>query len=227
MTTRCSRPRKHLPRHFSLSASLLFENQIEKDQSDRDHIHTTNMSSAESQQLPRFQWPDAASEFIKQMESKLCYAKLPKPDTNRHFIHGSHATDQDINDNCVKRFATEYFLNAEEKKIEGTVYFGNMVDGPPRCVHGGASAAILDSLMGTVVWRTGNTAVTANLNVSYHKLLPAEAAYRVQAFIESVDGKKITTKGRISSFDGVTTYVSSTALFVVIDMQNKMKQQVQ
>ncbi|MBL0345264.1 PaaI family thioesterase [Candidatus Villigracilis affinis] len=44
--------------------------------------------------------------------------------------------------------------------------------GPPGHTHGGASAAILDEIMGLVVWAAGHKVVAANININYRKMLP-------------------------------------------------------
>ena len=43
--------------------------------------------------------------------------------------------------------------------------FGLSEQGPPGHTHGGASAAVIDEVMGAVVWRSGLKVVLANLNL--------------------------------------------------------------
>ena len=47
--------------------------------------------------------------------------------------------------------------------------------GPPGHAHGGASAAILDEVMGLVVWAAGHKVLAANINIPAVKYIPGAA----------------------------------------------------
>ena len=52
------------------------------------------------------------------------------------------------------------------------IQFKAKAEGPPGHVHGGASAALIDELMGIVVWHNQFLSVTQTLQLQYVKALP-------------------------------------------------------
>jgi hypothetical protein len=47
-----------------------------------------------------------------------------------------------------RRIRAHYFFDEKTKTLTGVVHFGADCEGPPGCVHGGATAAVADSLLG-------------------------------------------------------------------------------
>jgi hypothetical protein len=47
------------------------------------------------------------------------------------------------------------FIDDAEKRLRGLAHFGPSTEGPKGCVHGGASAAMLDVAMGNLCWWSG------------------------------------------------------------------------
>ena len=86
--------------------------------------------------------------------------------------------------------------------------------GPPRHVHGGASAAILDEVMGLVVWAAGHQVVAANININYRKPLPLHQPLLAEAHITEVGERKIISVGEIKLADS-TVAVSGSGVYVV------------
>ena len=86
--------------------------------------------------------------------------------------------------------------------------------GPPGHAHGGASAAILDEVMGLVVWAAGYKVVAANININYHKMLPLEQPLLAVAHITQVGERKIVSEGKIQLADS-TVAVSGSGVYVV------------
>ncbi|KCV73422.1 hypothetical protein H696_00959 [Fonticula alba] len=56
--------------------------------------------------------------------------------------------------------------------LRGLVKFGETCEGPPSCIHGGAVATLLDTVLGNTVWFSGYPVATASLNVHYKKFVP-------------------------------------------------------
>ena len=132
----------------------------------------------------------------------------------------------------------ETFWNKEEKRSVQIVHFGADVEGPPRSVHGGCSAAVVDSAMGQCIWlATKEFAVTANLTVNYRHRIPLGTTAQVESWIVKKEGRKIHVAAKISSLPKpggggagasggtdadagagntavTTTYVEATSLFV-------------
>ena len=86
--------------------------------------------------------------------------------------------------------------------------------GPPGHTHGGASAAILDEVMGLVVWAAGYKVVAANINVNYRKLLPLHQPLFAEARITEVSERKIISVGDIRLADS-TVAVSGSGVYVI------------
>lgn len=98
------------------------------------------------------------------------------------------------------------------RKMVGEVTFNWLHQGPPAHAHGGMSALILDHALGVCNGWSGKSGVTGTLSLRYHKLTPLGVPLTVRTECVSVDGRKITTVGRIEH-DGVTC-VSAEGLFI-------------
>lgn len=86
--------------------------------------------------------------------------------------------------------------------------------GPPGHAHGGASAAILDEVMGLVVWAAGHTVLAANININYRKPLPLFQPLIAEARISEVGERKIISGGRIMLADS-TVAVEGSGVYVI------------
>jgi len=86
--------------------------------------------------------------------------------------------------------------------------------GPPGHAHGGASAAILDEVMGLVVWAAGYKVLAANININYHKMLPLEQPLIAEARIIETGSRKIISAGEIRLADS-TVAVSGSGVYVI------------
>jgi uncharacterized protein (TIGR00369 family) len=86
--------------------------------------------------------------------------------------------------------------------------------GPPGHTHGGASAAILDEVMGLVVWAAGYKVVAANININYRKPLPLHQPLFAEARITEVGERKIISVGEIKLADS-TVAVSGSGVYVI------------
>ena len=82
------------------------------------------------------------------------------------------------------------------------VYFGSAIEGPPGFAHGGSIAAVLDEAMGFAAWIAGQTVVAAKLSVYYKKMLPLKTIATIEAWIDSVKGRKVITKSKIYDDNG-------------------------
>lgn len=102
-----------------------------------------------------------------------------------------------------------YFLRDEDAMLCAKVWFGIGAEGPPGHAHGGSMAAVLDEAMGFASWVAGHPVVAATITVNFRHKLPLETVFRVEAWVEQVENKKVITKGRI--FDPETERVFSDA----------------
>ena len=97
--------------------------------------------------------------------------------------------------------------------VDGVVTLGVRHQGPPRHVHGGVSAQLLDHTFGVANGWAGYNGATAQLNVRYHRPTPLFVPLTVSARMVSVNGSKINTAGDIRTADG-TVCVSAEGLFI-------------
>ncbi len=86
--------------------------------------------------------------------------------------------------------------------------------GPPGHAHGGASAAILDEVMGAAVWYAGYTVAAAKLEVNYRKPVPLGQPLSTRGSITRRSGRKIYTCGEIFLPDG-TVAVLGKGLYII------------
>jgi acyl-coenzyme A thioesterase PaaI-like protein len=92
------------------------------------------------------------------------------------------------------------------------IQFKNKAEGPPGHVHGGASAGIIDELMGILVWHNQFLCVTQTLQLQYLKALPLlETAYGYSE-IKAVREKNIDVQCVILSKEK-TPYVLAQGVF--------------
>jgi len=134
--------------------------------------------------------------------------KIPKAyGKGRSFITG---------DKNKKRWLVKYFKRDSDNLFFAKVWFGPDAEGPPGYVHGGSMAAVLDEAMGISAWLTGHTVVAAKIIVGYRNMLPLGTVVTVEAWVDSVNGKKVNTKGKIVG-DNDNVFTESEGLFINID----------
>jgi acyl-coenzyme A thioesterase PaaI-like protein len=133
---------------------------------------------------------------------------LEKYSSEPSFVLGDQSTD---------RFAVKYFVRESDKQLFGKVFFGKGTQGPPGNAHGGAMAAVLDEAMGFSAWITGQTVVAAKIEIEFFQMLPVNTVVTVEAWVESVEGRKVKTKGKI--YKGNRIFSSSEGLFINIPVE--------
>ena len=114
------------------------------------------------------------------------------------------------------RLRVAYFRRAADGALVGRAWFGPGAVGPPGHVHGGATAAVLDEAMGAAAWMEGWVVVAVHLEVDFPRMLPIGTDAWMEARVESVDGRKVTTRGRLHDAAG-EDFGTATGLFVTLD----------
>lgn len=72
-------------------------------------------------------------------------------------------------------YETSHWENPKDKSLVLTIArFKGAALGPPGHVHGGATAGIIDEVMGICVWHQGEKAVTQELELRYLKPVPLQ-----------------------------------------------------
>jgi len=111
----------------------------------------------------------------------------------------------------------EFSIDSSGKvpKVCADVTFGHAYEGPPGHVHGGIVAAAFDELLGATQAMSGSPGMTANLVVDYRAPTPPNVPLHFESTLDSVEGRKIRTSGRL--FNGDSLCAESTGLFISID----------
>lgn len=127
----------------------------------------------------------------------------------RSFVSGEPAGD---------RLRVAYFRRDSDGALVGRVWFGPGAEGPPGHAHGGSMAAVLDEAMGAGAWMGGHAVVAVKLTTQFHRMLPIGTDAVLEAWVERVDGRKVTTRGRLCSAGGVQ-FASAEGLFIVLSAE--------
>ncbi len=114
-----------------------------------------------------------------------------------------------------QHFEFVLYLNENEKKIVGLCYFGKYLQGRPGMTHGGASASVMDGLMGEICFVYGYKAATLNLNVNYKKFLPLDTVVLLETKIDKIEGRKLFVSSALKDLQDETPYAEATSLYIV------------
>ena len=130
---------------------------------------------------------------------------FPSPDTAQTFLSSQHA-----------RVKIHYYRRGSDHRLYAKARFGPDAQGPPGHVHGGAMAAVLDEAMGGVSWMNAHTVLAARIGVTFLSPLPLESETTVEAWIENVDGRKVSTRASLKNEAGKAV-AEADGLFIVVD----------
>lgn len=132
------------------------------------------------------------------------FAALGAVGLTRSFVSGDPDGD---------RLRVRYFRRVADGGLIGRVWFGPGAEGPPGHVHGGAMAAVLDEAMGASAWVAGHAVLAANITIQFREMLPLQSIVTVEVGVTNVNGRKVTTRGRLVGADGVT-HAEGEGLFI-------------
>jgi uncharacterized protein (TIGR00369 family) len=88
-------------------------------------------------------------------------------------------------------------------------------EGPPKHLHGGIIATLLDEAMSKAVRLNGRAAMTRQMEVDYLRPVPSGAEIRIQGRIIRSEGRKHWTEAMILSAKG-TTLATAKGLFIEV-----------
>lgn len=101
-------------------------------------------------------------------------------------------------------------------EVVSTYTFTARHNGAPGIAHGGTVAALVDELLGYMVWLRHEPAVTRRLELDYVKPVLVGVPYDLRARIDRVEGRKVFASCDGTSPDGESTF-RGTGLFIVVD----------
>jgi len=106
------------------------------------------------------------------------------PNWNKSFVSGIESP----------LFEAEHRIASEPLELISKVKCKDAAEGPPGHIHGGASAALIDEVMGILVWNQNHPCVTKQLELKYLKPVPMNSEAFLVTIITEMDEKTVTTK---------------------------------
>ena len=91
--------------------------------------------------------------------------------------------------------APELAMTLEGKTLVAEFAFASHYESAPDAVQGGMVAAFYDQLLAFVMMARGKMGPTIWLKVHYLKPTPINCSVRFEGWVESIDGKKFSTRG--------------------------------
>ncbi len=158
---------------------------------------------------------DKGRARLQELESNADLLRLQTPDSGRSWVHHNPGR---------RRVELSYFWHPIDKRLHGVAYHGPESEGPPGCAHGGSIASIMDDAMGTSAWAAGYRVVALNLNVNFRKFIPLETSTFIECWIEREEGRKVYTRGRLTSAEG-ELHAEAEGLFLQIDFTKLLEKQ--
>ena len=104
------------------------------------------------------------------------------------------------------------FRKESAEVVVATGSIDPMFAGPPERVHGGVQALIVDEVMGALNRMLGRQAFTARLTVNYRGPAPLGVPVTFRAWVDQVDGRKITILATGEGPDGL--FMEADGLFI-------------
>jgi acyl-coenzyme A thioesterase PaaI-like protein len=95
-------------------------------------------------------------------------------------------------------------LHWDGERIRGTAVFGAPWVGPPNMVHGGIIALLFDEMLGGANVCEGVGGFTGTLTVRYEAPTPLGGELELEAWVDTIEGRKIVSRGTITH-DGTVT----------------------
>lgn len=103
-------------------------------------------------------------------------------------------------------------MNSTDERVYASVTFGSAYEGAPGCVHGGCVAAAFDEILGYAQTFSGHPGMTGTLTTIYRSPTPIHTLLEFEAWLEKVDGRKVTCHGTLHAGDRLCAEAS--AIFV-------------
>lgn len=114
------------------------------------------------------------------------------------------------------RLRVHYYRRDSDGHLVGRAWFGPGTQGPPGHAHGGSMAALLDEVMGTSCWVSGHPVLAASIKIDFRNMIPLGTVATFEGWVDTVNGRKITTRGRLAGPDG-TLFAEGEGLFIRMD----------
>ena len=103
----------------------------------------------------------------------------------------------------------------------GHAAFDTPYEGPPGCVHGGVLAAAFDQVINVANIHSGTAGPTRTLALEYKRPTPLGVPLLFEAWVDRVDGRRITSRALVRHAGEVT--VEASGLFILLDPERVMR----
>jgi hypothetical protein len=175
-------------------------------------IAVTNVATAE--------WTAGAAADVDALADRLA-AQVPAEPFPRYA--GKPAADRDPHDffqfDCMLGLYNPIALPVEMEwqppRAVGRARFGTPYEGPPGCVHGAILAGVFDQVFNVANLMGDVAGPTVELTLRYKKPTPLHAPLVFEAWVESADERRTTTRGHVRH--GETVTVEGMGVFARID----------
>jgi acyl-coenzyme A thioesterase PaaI-like protein len=156
-----------------------------------------------------------AQAALEKVEALLAPHAHPGPFAQTSFEGAAPHLDSDFSDPMAvfpyspmvgarNPIAPPVEFHVEDGVVHGRVCFGPLYAGPPRSVHGGVIAAVLDELLGSVNMVHGVGAFTGTLTVRYRAPTPLHEPVRLEGHQAGTEGRKSFARGSMWCGDTLT-----------------------
>lgn len=120
-------------------------------------------------------------------------------------------------DQSERRLQVRYYRHAADPELLAKVWFGPGCEGPPGHAHGGSVCAVMDEAMGGCAWLNGHPVLAARVTVNFRKPVPLGTTAWLRASLTQVHGRKIHTRGVLTTAHEAELFADAEGLFVVIE----------
>jgi hypothetical protein len=140
-------------------------------------------------------WPPTSERFqsaTEVLDGLSTCSRLPEP--GRNFAGNHLITDTLRGTNQLEAYSL--WKDSADGTITALARFGETMCGHPGLVHGGATAAVLDELFGSMYDSQAlGKGFTANLNINYRHPIPANSEVIIHVWTHRVQGRKVFMDG--------------------------------
>ena len=158
-------------------------------------------------------WDAPAAKLLDLLDADPEFSIYRPLESNRNFLSTGPYPDSTPS----RRVRRVFYYSRSKKMLKGVVHFGADTEGPPRCVHGGCTAAFVDAALGVAAYRTARMpCVTANLSVNYREKIPIGSQLGIEVHHLGNEGiRKSKFSFKLHSLaDENKIYADGNALFI-------------
>lgn len=112
----------------------------------------------------------------------------------------------------------EHWTLRADERVGARICFDERHQGAPAYAHGGAVAAVLDDAIGYLSFVVVQMFVTAHLQVDYRRPTLLGHTYDVEAWVTSIEGRKVYAASELRDERGPIAEVSG--LMIIVDLDH-------